>query len=298
MNELMNLYKKNFPFVIREDAYVDKLLNKKENKRIEKRNEANELIGVSVINRNTIYMLCVNSEYRNKGIGTELLKESEKYIKDSGFNNVIVGVGDGYITPGIPTIHKYVESENEKLYENITDNARLFFEKRGYFHNEDCNIFDMRLELKDFDKLDYSINDTINNIEYRWATIDDLDNIIKCTDDAFEKFSKYYRNKDLYDENSNQRVLIAVSGNEVVGTLIVCIETEGKDIGSVGCTTVKHSYRGRHIGVNIVMIGTKYLKDIGLKYACLGYTYTGLDHMYGYSGYKITTYYMMAEKNI
>ncbi len=68
-----------------------------------------------------------------------------------------------------------------------------------------------------------------------------------------------------------------MSGNEVVGTLIVCIETEGKDIGSVGCTTVKHSYRGHLIGVNIIMIGTKYLKDIGLKYACLDDTYIELD---------------------
>ena len=46
------------------------------------------------------------------------------------------------------------------------------------------------------------------------------------------------------------------------------------------------------------MLGTKYLKDIGLKNASLSYTYTGLDKLYGYSGYRISCYYMMGKKVI
>lgn len=48
----------------------------------------------------------------------------------------------------------------------------------------------------------------------------------------------------------------------------------------------------------MVRLGTKYLKDIGLKNASLSYTYTGLDVLYGDSGYEISTYYFMGEKNI
>ena len=40
------------------------------------------------------------------------------------------------------------------------------------------------------------------------------------------------------------------------------------------------------------------LKDIGLKSASLSYTYSGLDVLYGDSGYKISTYYFMGEKRI
>jgi len=298
INELIDIFKINFPFVVREEKTVKDILGNKENKIIEKRNDNNELIGVSVINKNVIYMLCVNKEYRNRGIGTYLLDESEKYIKESGYKKIVIGVGDNYITPGVPTSHKYFDSENEGLYETVTDDARLFFEKRGYIHSWDCNCFDMRLNLNKFDKIKYNVNDTIDGITYRWATTGDLDEICKCTNDAHEDFTQYYKNEKLYNENNNQKVLLATIDKEVVGTLIVSIETEGKGIGSVGCTTVKHKYRGRHIGVNLVMIGTRYLKDTGLKYACLGYTYTGLDRMYGYSGYKITTYYMMAEKTI
>ena len=73
---------------------------------------------------------------------------------------------------------------------------------------------------------------------------------------------------------------------------------DGGQPGSVGCTTVKQAYRGKHIAVNMVTVGTKHLKDTGLKDAYLSYTYSGLDHLYGYAGYRICAYFMMAEKTL
>ena len=156
----------------------------------------------------------------------------------------------------------------------------------------------MRLKLSDFNKNEYSIGDSINGITYTWAKLSDLEEIVKCTDDAHAEFTQYYKNEKLYDEKNDQRVLIAKEGDEVVGTLIISNETESKGVGSVGCTSVKHSHRGKHIGVNLVILGTKHLKDIGLPKAFLGYTYTGLDKMYGYAGYKICVYYFMAAKKL
>ena len=113
---------------------------------------------------------------------------------------------------------------------------------------------------------------------------------------SLQEFTGFYQDEKLYDSNSAKRVLIAVFNGEVVGTLIVGPEDNGRHLGCVGCTTVKREYQGRHIAVNLVTIGTKYLKDIGVEEAYLSYTYTGLDHMYGYAGYKIVIYYMMAVK--
>ena len=298
MNKYYDIFRRNFPYVSREDKTINEILENKDNIVIEKRNEQDELIGVSIINKNTILMLCVEEKYRNKGIGMILLNESEKIIKENGYDEIKVGVGFDYLAPGIPTSKKYYASENEKLYSGLNTKSSDFFEKRGYIHSWGCNCFDMFLTLKEFDKTDYSIGSVIDGILYRWATIEDLDNIVKCVDDAEENFTKYYKNEKLYDETNNQRVLVALRKNEVVGTLIVSVETEAKDLGCVGCTTVKHSCRGKHIGVNIVIVGTNYLKDIGLTNANLSYTYTGMDHMYGYSGYKISCYYMMARKKI
>lgn len=60
-------------------------------------------------------------------------------------------------------------------------------------------------------------------------------------------------------------MLIATCNDEVCGTLIISIETEVNGLGSIVCTTVSHNYRGKHIGVNMVVLGTKYLKSLGLK---------------------------------
>lgn len=303
MNKYYEIFRINFPYISRKEETINEILDNKDNFIIEKRNDNNELLGLSIINKNTILMLCVEKEYRNKGIGTSLLNESEKIIKDNGYTEITVGVGFNYLAPGVPTSKKYVDSVCEKLDSLINEDASSFFEKRGYIHSwKDCNCFDMKMALKDFEKNEYSIGDTINDISYRWATYSDIDEIIECADDACqyqdEKFSKYYKNTDLYKDGNDQKVLVAVKNNKIVGTLIVSVETEGKDLGCVGCTCVSFKETHQKIGTYLVMLGTKYLKDIGLKNANLSYTYTGLDKLYGYSGYKISCYYMMAKKEI
>lgn len=81
---------------------------------IDRRNDKGELIGVSIINGNTILLLCVDQEYRSQGIGSDF------------------------------------PSVNEKLYHNIDEAACEFFNKRGYRHSWDCNCFDMRFSLADY----------------------------------------------------------------------------------------------------------------------------------------------------
>ncbi len=299
-NEIDILFRRNFPFIVREEATVRNILGNKECNIIEKRNDRNGLIGAVAVHKNTILMLCVDKEYRNRGIGSELLVEAERIIKQSGYEEVAVGAGYDYLMPGVPTSKRYADAVNERLYEGVDDVASAFFEKRGYTHSWDCNCFDMRFPLSEFTKEEYSVGDTVDGICYRIATEADVANVLACTDDAYDEFTPYYKNDALYrgDGKQNPKVLIALDGEEVVGTLFVNLETEGEGLGSVGCTTVKSSHQGRHIGVNMVTIGTKFLKDAGMKDAYLGYTYSGLDHMYGYAGYKICIYYMMAKKQL
>ena len=193
--DLYEMFRVNFPFIIREYNTALNLLSNPNNKVIEKRKEQGELIGVSVINKNTIYMLCVNKDYRNKGIGEELLSESEDYILSNGYNEIIVGVGDSYLMPGIPMKTKPFDEvlKDDKVYEDVTDSANEFFTKRGYVHSWDCNCFDMKSDYSKVDFPDWSIGDTIDGITYRWATKEDISKIIECTDDAHESFSKYYK---------------------------------------------------------------------------------------------------------
>lgn len=302
MKEIIDIYRRNFPYISRDEKTVEEIIKNEYNIFFEERNNGN-LIGCAIVNKNTIILLVVDKDYRNQGVGTKLLEKCEKTIIDNGYDEIILGVGFDYLMPGVPTSKKYMDSVNENLDALVNDNASNYFEKRGYKHSwNNCNCFDMRMSLSDFNKNDYSVGDKINDVSYRWATIDELDEIIDCADDACqfqdEKFSKYYRNPDLYKEDNNQKVLVAVKNNKIVGTLIVSIETEGKDLGCVGCTCVSFKETHQKIGTYLVMLGTKYLKDIGLKNASLSYTYTGLDKLYGYSGYRISCYYMMGKKVI
>ncbi len=280
--ELYEMYKRNFPNNIRNVQTEKDILFNPNNHLIIRKNNYNKLCAISLINENTIILLCVDKEYRNQGLGSSLLDESESYILDKGYDKLNIGAGYDYLMPGIPITNK-----------NIT-----FFEKRGYYHGwgkDEC--FDMDMSLKDIN-YNMNVDDSIKGIIYRFATIEDLKEINNCVSDAEPSFVEYYNNKHLYEADNDQKVLIADKDKEICGTLIVSIETEAPNTGSVGCTTTKTKYRHQGIATNLVKIGTKYLQNIGLKYGHLGYTYTGLDKMYGSAGYHVTQKYMMAEKQL
>ncbi len=309
VQELYEIFNRNFPFIVRDKGTVLEILGHEGNVVFEERDAQNALIGAAVVNRSTILMLCVDEKYRERGIGSRLLKRAEEAIRANGFEQINVGNGFNYLAPGVPTAKRYFAAENEKLYPGLDERASDFFTKRGYAHSWECNCFDMRFLLSEFEEsetgkgienmqYENGFAHCINGITYRLAAPDERDAVCACTDDACAEFTQYYRADALYQKGNTARVFVAVSGNEVVGTLIVGVEDEEKSLGSVGCTTVHPSWQGKHIAVNLVAVGTKYLKEFGLREAYLSYTYTGLDHMYGYSGYKICVYFMMAVKNI
>ena len=99
MNKYYNFFRRNFPYIVRDENEALKIIDNPENKVIEV-NKDGKLIGVSIIHKNTILMLCVAEEYRHNGIGSKLLNDSEEYILEKGYDKVKVGVGDNYLMPG------------------------------------------------------------------------------------------------------------------------------------------------------------------------------------------------------
>ena len=272
-DSIFQLYKKTLPEIIRNENTVKKIINRTDN-HIIYHNEDSVLAGVSVINGSVIYLICVDEAFQKQGIGSALLKKSEDYIASKGFDKVTVGAGDDYIMPGIP-MNRF---------------AHKFFMKHGYKHAwGECGCFDMSQDLAGFSQNVHSVGDIINGICYRWATENDMDGILNCVTEAHEDFVKYYK-------TTIDPVIIAVKDGVVVGTLMVGIETEGKGIGSVGCTTTMPKHQGRGIATQMVILGTKHLKDIGLQKAFLGYTYTDIVSMYARAGYMVCMEYYMGEK--
>ena len=297
-NELFDIYRRNFPFAVRDENTVRRLLSDANSRRIVERDAQNKLIGAAVVNKDALLLLCVDAKHRNRGIGSRLLENAEQTVKDNGYDKIVAGAGDDYIMPGVPTSRRWCDVENEALFPELDEAASDFFIKRGYIHAWDCNCFDMRCLLAHFAGDGLRIGDSVEGITYRWAVLDELKQVCACTDDAYREFTVYYRSEELYHADSPARVLIAALDEEVVGTLIVTIGDDKQYCGSVGCTTVRPAFRGRHIAVNLVTAANGYLKEKGMDTVYLSYTYTGLDHMYGYAGYQICVYYMMAEKTL
>lgn len=297
--ERIAIFRRNLPFIVRDDDTVKRILNHTDNHFIEKRDEGGALIGLSVVNRDTILLLCVDRAYRRQGVGTWLLERSEQLVRQTGYEVCRVGVGFDYLMPGVPTSSHYFPARNIRLYDDLDNCAADFFAKRGYVHSwEDADCFDMRFELKDMAEIPWQIGDTIQGITYRFATLEDIGGILECTEDACSEFSVYYRDEEQYAPDGEQRVLIALKGQEVCGALMVGPEHGVPGLGGIGCTTVKTSSQGQHIATNLVLLGTRVLKDIGMREAYLGYTYSGLDRLYGAAGYQIKVFYMMAEKKL
>ena len=281
INEIFGLYEKTLPFIKRNDEKVKQILADEGNFFIFAK-EKNELTGISVINANTIYLLCVDTSFRGRGIGSELLRQSEEYIASGGFGKVILGAGKDYIMPGVP-----MQGETHE-----------FFKKKGYTHSwDETRCFDMNMPLAKFSFSENIVGDTIGGITYRWAREADIEAVLACVQDAYPDFVQYYQDKNFYQDENETIVLIAEKCGEVIGTLHVNIEVEGKGVGSVGCTTTITKHRGKGIATKMVLLGTRHLKDIGLTEGFLGYTYTDIVGMYGRAGYEVCAEYFMGVKN-
>ena len=294
--ELSELFRRNFPLAVREEEAVLRVLGHRDNRVLARRDASGRLMGAAVTRGDAVLLLCVDGAHRRQGLGAALLAETEGLIRAAGHRRVVVGAGEDYLTPGVPTSKRYCPAENEALYPGLTEEASRFFEKRGYRHSWDCNCFDMRLTLADWNPPAWRNGMALEGVVYRWAEPEDRAAACACVEDAWPEFTRYYKSESLYGGDPARRVMIAEADGLVAGALMVSLEAEGPGLGSVGCTAVRSAFRGRHIAVNLVRLSTAHLKASGMKDAFLGYTYSGLDHMYGYAGYKICAYYMMAQK--
>ena len=279
---LVTLYHQCFPDNVREEALVHTILFDPADSPFGVYEEE-KLIGACLVHGRAITMLAVDPQHRRQGIGSALLAEGERRIREEGYPKMTVGVGtdEHYLMPGVP----------------MNKGAQTFFEHRGYRHSwGETACLDMDQDLADFSYTEHAVGDTIDGITYRWAVPADIPQIEICVGDALESFVPFYQETDHYREGTKAPVLIAEKDGEVLGTLIVSEEVEGEGLGSVGCTATKKAARGRGIATNLVRLGTRYLKDAGMQRGFLGYTYTGIVPMYGRAGYHVCQQYFMAEK--
>jgi len=281
-NEIIKLFRNEVTGMYVSNDTIGEILDDKENHFIS-RIEDSKLIGVSVINRNTIYLLLVDKVYQRQGVGTFLLEESEKYIKSKGFNECKLGAGKEYIVPGVP----------------MNENAHLFFKKHNYVHSwGDQQCIDLDISLDDFIYDKNIVGDIVDGILYRFATPDDVEGIVDCCKEDTSSFIEHYRNDSLYEPDSSDPVIVAEKDGEIVAALMIGVESGDAGIGYAGCIITAPSHRGKGIATTLLKIGTTHMKNMGRKRVWLSYTYTAIENTYKKLGYKICMEYFMGQKEL
>lgn len=297
-NELIPLFRRCFPYVIRSDESILSAAQHEKSRLLERRTPEGRLVGAAILNEGTLLMLCVEEAWRRQGIGSSLLNEAERMARDEGCAKINAGVGYTYLMPGVPTSSHRFPTVHEGLDERVNADAERFFVQRGYAHGGDCDYFDMRFSLSDMpEEATRRMSD--ESICIRWAGRDDMEAVQACTEDAMPDFTPYYRSESLYQNGTGrENALLAVCEGEVAGAIIAGVDDEQAGLGSIGCTCVRHAFRGRGIASSLACQATARLKEQGLRESWLSFTYTGLDRMYCRAGYRISVYYMMAEKKL
>ena len=294
MNEIYALFRRCLPYCIRSEAAVRALLEDPDCRTIVHRSEDGCLVGAAVVHKSTLLLLCVDEAYRRCGIGSALLSKAEQTIRENGYEVMSVGAGDGYIMPGVPSDRPIVPETGMSICNSgAASDPVHFFTKRGFKHSWDCNCFDMLAELDNCPSDDAV---PVKGVTFRRAESADLVSIIDCAMDAAPAFARYYQNPELYAPDSNACVMIAVADSIVIGAVILGTDVDGT--GSLGCTVVRSDFQGRKIATNLVIHATACLKSSGMRRSFVGYTYSGLDRLYGRAGYHISTYYLMAAKKL
>ena len=293
--KLAALFRRCFPYSYRNEGTLREVLAAPEN-RVFPHRVGDDLAAAAVLQRGTLLMLAVDAAYRRQGLGGALLQQAEEAARAAGERKITVGVGAGYLTPGVPTGKSYFGGDESHIPPGLTDEAAQFFAKRGYRHGEDCDIFDMAVELSDLPPL---VKPPEKGVHICWARPEERDSLCAAVGAAEPNFEKYYRNPALYAGTGPERVLIALSPEgEALGGLRVSFGVEGEGVGSLGCTAVRPEIQRQGVATRLCIAAVEAMRDAGMRRGFLGFTYSGLERLYGRAGFSPCAYYMMAQKEL
>lgn len=277
ISELLKLYNESFLRLKTTAAIFAERLSINSGSKIITVSSENELFGYSVVNADGILLLCVKKQYRNKGIGSALMKKSENIIKEN-YQAIKLGASQsGYLLVGVP-----LDDEQD---------FHAFFEKRGY--HETWVSYDMVIDLRKFirkPELDNADETVI--IRKRLDTDEDRFAAKKCGDAIKEGWG------NIYESASN--LLVAEKCGEIIGA--VTVEPEYclfphllNNAGSFGCLGVREDYQKQGIGMKLCQDALCELKASGCDICHIGYTW--LDWWYGKLGAEKFVHYWMGEKS-
>jgi GNAT superfamily N-acetyltransferase len=277
MMEMLDLYNRVFPNLQTDQNIFSERLLLENGSIIFEHREGAVLAGFSVVNDDGILLLCVDENYRNQGIGTDLLRLSEQHIK-MDFNKIQLGLSrNTYLFCGVPM--------------NDFSDSHTFFEKHGY--SGKWVSFDMIIDLSKYNHIpELNNKDTNILIRHRRNDPEDIENAASCGE-IIDGWGEIYR--------SSTDLIVAEADGKIIGGVSVdpdfCLFPKSlKEAGSFGCLGVLEEYRNCGIGMKLCQEALHILKNSGCQICHIGYTW--LDWWYGKLGAVKYTNYWMGEKKL
>ena len=234
-----------------------------------------------------ISLIYVIPKYRNKGIGSILLKKVEsEFIK---LNKKVLYLGKDFYNffPGLPIdLKKHLE----------------WFEKRGF--NRLYNTCDL---IKNKDNLITLRNDKIRYVLGNQVKKEDLLEFLnnnwpgRWTSEARDYFECGGEGKEYVIGLDNEKIIaFAKIGYPTTDTKLISYSLTWRDkfnsLGGIGPLGVDKSYRGQNIGFDIVAYATNHLIQNGAEDIIIDWT--NLLDFYRKLGYEVWKTYEYLQKNL
>lgn len=215
------------------------------------------------LKKGVIVLLVVDEEYQSRGIGSELLLKAIKWLKEQHSDVILFGGGAGtYFWPGLP---KNLDVES-------------FFTKNG-FKVTDKGCVDMYGEMANyetpkgtFEKIeDQGIQISFSTPEWSQKILDFNNRYFK---DWYEYYEKHFKKKE-YDN-----VFFAHKDGKVIATSELWENNCNwellfdESVGGGGALGVAEDWRGKGLGKAMKAWGTEKIKERGIKYVWISWTYS------------------------
>lgn len=245
--------------------------------------------------RASIGALCVDPDYRNCGIGSELYERAEEFLKKQGATNITVVHYPFHLLPGVP-------SEASDLM--------AFLERRGFGNWGET--YDLRRQLQDYaipKEVEKRLHEQDPHVEIRPTREGEQQAVVEFVRREFPG-GWHYDTKRFFEKGGDpQDMVIVVEGDEIIGFCHTftpeSIELRGSTHwfplfqgrwGGLGPIGIAKAHRKRGLGLALLCYSVWFLKKRGVEDMAIDWT--GLVDFYGRIGFRVWKRYWQGNKNL
>ncbi len=236
-----------------------------------------------------IQVILVDSEYRNKGIGSELLIRAEQSLRTKGAKTVVLGQDPWHYFPGVPS--EYIDTVE-------------WFKKKGYV--EFGEQYDLYCRINGEDKITLP---ALPEVEFKILSDVQKDSFVEFLSKCFPGRWEYEALKYFEKGGTGREFVVAEKRGKMIG---FCRINDSKspfiaqnvywaplfeeELGGIGPLGIDPHERGKGYGLAIVQAGMYFLNRRGVRNIVIDWT--NLVDFYGKLGFQIWKKYLELKKTI